>query len=99
MTFVTNCTVLLVPLYSMQLYNTVQSTRNLNTLLWLTIGICIALAVYAALDYLRSLLYELMANRVARDLGLPTLLAAAQCAEGPGHMPPGQAISRPERAA
>ena len=92
LTFVTNCTVLLVPLYTMQLYNTVQSTRNLNTLLWLTIGIAIAMAVYAALDYLRSLLYESMANRAARDLSLPTLMAAAQGAEGPGHMPPGQAI-------
>lgn len=92
LTMVCNLTVLLVPLYSMQLFDTVQNTRNLHTLLWLTIGLGLALAIYAALDYARTLTYEAMANRVARDLGLPTLLAAAQSAEGNGHLPPGQAI-------
>lgn len=92
LTAVCNIAVLLVPLYSMRLFDTVQNTRNLHTLLWLTIGLGLGLAIYGALDYARSRLYEAMANRAARDLGLPTLLAAAQSAEGHGHSPPGQAI-------
>ena len=91
-TLVSNLAVLLVPLYSMELYDAVQNTRNLNTLMWLTIALGLVLAVYGALEYTRSLLYEAMAHRAARDLGLPALLAAAQGAEGDGHSPPGQVI-------
>lgn len=92
LTVVCNLAVLLVPLYSMELYDRVQNTRNLHTLLWLTIGLVLVLAIFGALDYARALLYDAMASRAARDLGLPALLAAAEGAEGDAHMPPGQAV-------
>jgi ATP-binding cassette subfamily C protein len=87
-----NLGILLVPIYSLQLYDTVLNTRNLNSLLWLTIGLAIGLSVYGGLEYTRSLLYEAMAGRVGRDLGLSTLLAAAHAANGDNHALPGQAV-------
>lgn len=92
LTAVCNLGVLLVPIYSMQVYDTVLNTRNLNSLLWLTIGLAIGLTVYGALEYMRSLLYEAMAGRTARDLGLPTLLAAAHAAGSDNHALPGEAV-------
>src|SRR5215470_15258189 len=57
---------LLVPLYSMELYNLVLGTRNTNTLAWLTAGLAFALTIYAALEYVRSILYDAMVDRAAR---------------------------------
>jgi ATP-binding cassette subfamily C protein len=91
-TLVSNLAVLLVPLYSMELYDAVQNTRNLRTLMWLTVALGLVLALYGALEYARSLLYEAMGQRAARDLGLPTLMAAAQGVENESHTPPGQVI-------
>jgi len=67
---------LLVPLYSMALYNVVLNTRNTNTLFWLSGGLAFGMAVYAALEYVRAILYDTMAERGARELSLPALLAA-----------------------
>ncbi len=92
LTAVCNLGLLLVPIYSMQLYDTVLNTRNLNSLLWLTIGLAVGLAVYGGLEYTRAMLYEAMAGRAGRDLGLPTLLAAAHAADGESHALPGQAV-------
>lgn len=92
LTAISNLAVLLVPLYSMELYDAVQNTRNLNTLLWLTIALGLVLALYGALEYMRSLLYEAMAQRAARDLALPALLAATQGAEDDSYSPPGQVM-------
>lgn len=91
-TAISNLAVLLVPIYSMELYDAVLNTRNLNTLLWLTIALGLVLAIYAALEYMRSLLYEAMAHRAARELSLPALLAATQGTEGDSHSPPGQVM-------
>ena len=91
-TLICNLAVLMVPLYSMELYDAVQNTRNLNTLMWLTIALGLVLAFYGALEYVRSLLYEAMAHRAARDLGFPTLMAAVQGVEDENHSPPGQVV-------
>lgn len=91
-TAVCNLGVLLVPIYSMQVYDSVLNTRNLNSLLWLTIGLAIGLAVYGGLEYTRSLLYEAMSERIGRDLGLSTLLAAAHAADADRHALPGEAV-------
>jgi ATP-binding cassette subfamily C protein len=58
----------------------------------LTVALALVLALYGALEYARSLLYEAMGQRAARDLGLPTLMAAAQGVENESHTPPGQVI-------
>lgn len=91
-TAICNIAVLVVPIYSMKIYDTVLTTRNLNTLLWLTICLAGVLVVYGALSYTRALLYGAMASQASRDLGLPTLLAAAQAAEAENHTLPGQAL-------
>lgn len=72
---------LVVPLYSMALYNTVLTTRNVNTLLWLSVGLAGAMAVFAALEFVRAMLYDAMAERGARELSLPALLAANRVSE------------------
>ena len=87
-----NLTVLLVPIYSMRLYDTVLTTMNLQTLLWLTIALCLALSLYGALEYARSRLYDVMAGSIAQDLGLPSLLAAAHAADRDHQAMPGQAM-------
>jgi ATP-binding cassette subfamily C protein len=92
LTAVCNLVVLLVPLYSMEVFNIVLNTRNTNTLLWLSLGLAIALPVYAAVDLARALLYEAMADRAARTLGLPTLLAAAQVVDDGASSTSGQAV-------
>ena len=88
------CTVVatLIPIYSMELYNLVLNTRNTNTLLWLSVGLAIVLPIYGAIDFSRAMLYDAMANRAARSLGLPTLLAAAQVVDESGGSPSGQAV-------
>ena len=68
---------LAVPLYNMELYNLVLNSRNIRTLEWLSAGLLVGLAVYAALDCLQGMLYIAMGDRFARLLSLPTLLAAA----------------------
>ena len=71
-----NLAALAVPLYIMSLYTMFLNTRNTNTFLWLSLGLAIGLALFAATDYVRSMLYTVMAQRAARKLTLPTLLAA-----------------------
>jgi ATP-binding cassette subfamily C protein len=83
---------LLVPLYSMELYNLVLGTRNTSTLVWLSAGLAFALAIYAGLEYVRSILYDVMVERAARSLSLPALLGALRGSEGRGTLPPGQAV-------
>jgi ATP-binding cassette subfamily C protein len=79
--FVCNLAGLLVPLYIMALYNIVLNTRNTNTLLWLSGGLAFGMAIYAALEYVRTILYDTMAERGARELSLPALLAANRVAD------------------
>ncbi len=76
-----NLMALLVPLYIMMLFNSVLTTLNRNTLLWLSVGMGFGLVIYAAIEYMRAVLYEAMADRVARKLSLPALLAASRIAD------------------
>jgi ATP-binding cassette subfamily C protein len=86
-----NLLALAVPFYNMEAFNRVASSGNLNTLAWLSVGLAAAMAVYGALEYLRSMFYIAIGNTLARRLNVPTLLAAAQSAEGQS-APTGQAI-------
>jgi ATP-binding cassette subfamily C protein len=76
-TFV-NLMVLATPLYGMGLFSIVLTTRNLATFGWLALAVVLALGLYAALEYVRALLQEGMADEAERALSLPTLLAAAR---------------------
>lgn len=74
-TMFTNLGLLVVPLYDMQLYDRVMQSGNMDTLTALSVGCVAAMAVYAVLEYLRSCLFLIMADRVARRLTIPTLEA------------------------
>jgi ATP-binding cassette subfamily C protein len=81
---------LILPFFSMETFNRVASTRNLNTLNWLAVGLFAGMAVYGVLEYLRSTLYVAVGAALARRLNLPTLIAAAQSDDPEAS--PGQAI-------
>src|SRR5690348_16003409 len=72
---------LLVPLYSMELYNLVLNTRDVATLKWLSLGIAFGMLVYGAFEFLRARLYDAMVGRAARSLSLPALLAALRAGD------------------
>lgn len=74
---VCNISVILVSIYNMELYMRVLNTRNLRTLVALTAGLLIVMAVHFLLEYLRSALYQAAAAGMLRRLALPTLLAAS----------------------
>jgi ATP-binding cassette subfamily C protein len=68
---------LAVPLYNMELYNRVLTSRSVGTLVALSAGLALAGLVYAALEYLHALVYLALGGILERSLGLPALLVAA----------------------
>jgi ATP-binding cassette, subfamily C, bacterial len=92
LTAASNLAGLAMPLYSMELFNLVLNTRNIDTLLWLSLGLAFAMAIYGALEFTRSLLYDAMVGRAARSLSLPALLAALRIPEHRAALPAGQTI-------
>jgi ATP-binding cassette subfamily C protein len=92
LTAASNLLGLVVPLYSMALYNLVLNTQNTDTLLWLSAGLLLAMAMFGALEYLRAIFYEAMATRAARSLSLPALLAALRAPDEGRGVPSAQAI-------
>ena len=71
-----NLLYLVVPLYMLNIYDRVVPSRSMDTLAMLTILTIAALFFLATLDFIRSRLFALIAERVARRLG-PSVLAAA----------------------
>lgn len=84
LSFVCNVGVLGVPLFNMQVFNRVLTTRDTDTLLTLAVGLTIGLVCYAVLDALRGLALEVFAGQVARRLSGPLLRAVAAGGGGPG---------------
>lgn len=76
--------VMLVPLFNMQVFNRVLTTRNVDTLAALSAGLVIGLLAYAVLDWLRGLALSILADRLARRLSLPVLRASAGSRTGSG---------------
>lgn len=69
---------LAMPLYTIQIYDRVISTRNMDTLIALTTIVGLLLLFQAALDYLRSRIFTVLASRVAARLGRPVMEAAVE---------------------
>ena len=84
LSFVCNLGVLAVPLFNMQVFNRVLTTRDTDTLLTLSIGLAIALICYAVLDGLRGLALDVFAGQIARRLSQPLLRAVAAGGRGSG---------------
>ena len=73
----------LVPLFSMQVFNRVLTTRNVETLASLSLGLLIGLVAYAVLDWLRNAALPVLADRFAQRLSLPLLRASAGARSAP----------------
>lgn len=77
--------VLVVPLYDMQLYDRVLQSRNMDSLLLLSLACLAGLALYCLLDMLRSAAFATIAARTERRLHGPLLRhVVRQGAEGDG---------------
>jgi ATP-binding cassette, subfamily C, bacterial len=68
--------VLFLSIYDMILYYRLLQSKNMDTVTALTIGLFIAMALYGALEFCRSGIFVVMADRFARRLNLPALQAA-----------------------
>jgi ATP-binding cassette subfamily C protein len=71
-----NLLALTVPLYMLQIYDRVITSRSFDTLLMLSLMAVFALGVFALLDYLRARVYLILGERVARQLNASVLTAA-----------------------
>lgn len=68
-----NVLVLIVPLYSLQIYDRVLSSQSIDTLLWLTVVAVLGILVLAVLDGLRSRILVRVSGWLERRLA-PVLL-------------------------
>jgi ATP-binding cassette subfamily C protein len=71
-----------VPLFNMQVFTRVLTTRDFHTLIALAGGLAVGLASYVVLDQLRARALDALAERAARRLALPVLRAAAAARRG-----------------
>ncbi|HVJ54323.1 MAG TPA: type I secretion system permease/ATPase [Aliidongia sp.] len=76
LTAAVNLLMLLVPIYDLQIYDRVMTTRSVETLATLTIAVVVGMGVCAFFDYLRSLVFVIMSDRFSRKLTVVTLEAA-----------------------
>jgi ATP-binding cassette subfamily C protein len=75
-TLFVNIGLLFVPIYDMILMDRVLRSKNFDTVTMLTIGVAIAMVIYGALEFCRSSIFIVMADRLARRLNIETLQAA-----------------------
>ena len=71
-----NMLMLSVPLYMMQLYDRVLATRNVDTLLALTVMVAAALVILGLLDALRGRVMTRVGGWLDREMGGPVLSGA-----------------------
>ncbi len=71
-----NLGLLFVPVYDMILYDRILQSKNMDTLTMLTIGCVAGMVLYGVLEFCRSSVFGVMADRLARRLNLPALQAA-----------------------
>ncbi|MFN4090749.1 MAG: type I secretion system permease/ATPase [Alphaproteobacteria bacterium] len=71
-----NLLMLTVPVYMMQMFDRVVPSRNVDTLLWLSLIAVVALGVMAALEGVRGRLMVRLANWFDRELSGPLLAGA-----------------------
>ncbi len=71
--FFVHLLVLAVPLYSLQVYDRVLSSRSEETLVWLTLITVLAIAVLAVIDGLRSRILVRLSGWLERQLAAPLL--------------------------
>jgi len=75
-TLFVNLGLLFVPVYDMILYDRILRSKNMDTLTVLTIGCIAGMVLYGVLEFCRTSVFLVMADRLARRLNLPALQAA-----------------------
>ena len=78
LTLFINVAIMVVPIYDMQLYDRVLLSRNMGTVVMLSVACAAGLVIYCILDYLRSATLVAIADRVGRALSVPVLEAAVK---------------------
>lgn len=77
MTLATNILILAIPVYLFQISDRVFTSRSIDTLIMLTLVICVAVILQAVFDAVRRFMLMRTAVEVAAQLGAPILSAAA----------------------
>ena len=80
LSFFVNMLALTVPLYLLQVYDHVLSSRSLDTLVMLTLIVVVALAVHSTLEALRRAMLSRIGGWLDDRLQAPVLVAAVQSA-------------------
>ena len=83
---------LIVPLFMVQVYDRVLGSRSLDTLTMLIVVAAGCLILLGALEYIRSRVYHVLGDRLARRLNAPTLEAAVSDNLDGHNNHPGQAL-------
>ena len=76
LTLFINLAMLFVPLYSMIIFNRVLQSKSYDTLTMLTIVCVIGMAIYACLEFYRSMIFVVIADKLTRGLNISTLRAS-----------------------
>ncbi|CAO3433733.1 type I secretion system permease/ATPase [Azospirillum doebereinerae] len=87
-----NVLMLVVPLYTMQVYDRVMSSRSLETLTMLAIIAVGALALYGVLDFIRARAFLVTGAVIAHRFNVPALEASIVDALGGGTRNAGQTM-------
>ena len=87
-----NMLMLAVPIYMMQLYDRVLTTRNVDTLLVLSAMVAGALVVFGILEALRSRVVERVGAWLDAELGAPALAGAVAGASSAGRQASAQGL-------
>jgi ATP-binding cassette, subfamily C, bacterial len=91
-TLFVNLGLLFVPIYDMILYDRILQSKNMDTLTVLTIGVAAGMTLYGIIEFCRSSVFLVMADRLARRLNLPALQAAVIGSLGGGGSTGAQAM-------
>jgi ATP-binding cassette, subfamily C, bacterial len=83
---------LITPLYTLQIYDRVMSSRSMDTLVMLAVVSIGGLFLYAILDFIRARVFSILGTSLARRLNVPTLQAAIVDALAGGQRNAGQAM-------
>jgi PrtD family type I secretion system ABC transporter len=79
-----NLLMLTSPLYMLQIYDRVIVSQHVDTLIYLTVMAAIALAAYAALEYVRALVGQRLGAWLERQLAGPLISATVTAAQTTG---------------
>ncbi|AWJ82041.1 type I secretion system permease/ATPase (plasmid) [Azospirillum sp. TSH58] len=92
LTFFVNILMLVVPLYTMQVYDRVMSSRSLETLTMLAVISVGGLVLYGVLDFIRARAFLVCGAVIAHRFNVPALQAAIVDALGGGTRNAGQTM-------